>query len=286
MPVRRSLKTVKFAYIADKPSDLRVKVYRAEKPQNYGPERLLKTFALKLQATGDKVEWYPLDLSDLELHDEFLFFEFDGTGSETLQLAAGRERFPGVCAIQQKPNHLPNVMDYETLQPLSHEWIRLGVPFRLRKYSTASQPNENWTFCFQTEPEISVYGPENVNNGFLRPYRQPNIWVAEGVKEEWLEADLKEEYTLHQLCITFDTNLNFRVRNVKPYDFNTISECIKDYEVWIRQGENWQKFKTVTGNYQRVNRIDMNGIKANRIRIRFLATNGCESASVYNVSIY
>jgi len=331
MPVKPELKKISFAYRAGADAPLEVGIYRSEKPQNYGPETLLKKVTITLHATGKicmdrtgaecagdstsdpletcDVRWFDIDLSDLNPEKEFLFFMFDGKGNTALELAAASDRMPSVAAIMQKPNNLPNVMDYETLTPLSHEWIRLGVPFRLRKYSTASQPNINWAFCFRTEPAMSFYGPENAANGYLRPYRQPNIWVAAGAEDEWLQIDLKEPARLREMDLTMDTNLNFRVRNVKPYDFNAIAECIRDYEVRYREApsgktcgnvpagnvpegsangtvDGWKLLTVVEGNYQRFNRIDMKGVFASSVQIRVRATNGCPNAALYNVSIY
>jgi len=316
MPVKPGLKALRFAYRAGKDSKLTVKVYRTGKRQNYGPEVLLKTFDLKLQKTGNagnsdketsagrtKREaaetktyvnqaqdygWFTLDLSDLQLQEEFLFFLFDGCGEKQLELAAGTERLPSVSAIMQRENTLPNIMDYETLSPLPGEWMKLGIPLKLRKYSTASQPNINYAFCFETLPSLSFYGAENVNNGYLRPYGQPNLWVAEGGKDEEIVLSFEKPVPVSEIDVTFDTNLNFRVRNVKPYSFNTIAETVKDYEVYINnESGTWEPVRCVVGNYQRFNRICLKDKKtASALKIRVLATNGCPNAAIYSISVY
>ena len=292
MPVKPELKKLQFAYRAPKDVKLEVAVYRSEKPQNYGPEQLLKTFRLDLPATGEETSagysWFTLDLSDLKLEEEFLFIRFDGTANPELELAAGGERLPGVAAIMQKPNRLPNIMDYETLKPLPYEWMKLGLPLKLRKYSTASQPNINCAFCFRTEPALSFYGAENVKNGYLRQYRQPNAWVADGAEGQELTLTLTEPAVLTDLVVTMDSNLNFRVRNVKPYTFNAIAELIRDYDVSYRDacsGE-WILQKQVRGNYQRVNHIGMGSAFASAVKITVHATNGCPDASIINISLY
>ena len=287
MPVKPELKKIRFAYRAKTESLLCVDVFRAEKPQNYGPEKLLKHFALTLPAS-EKTAWFTLDLSDLSLEEEFLFFRFDGTSARGLELAAGEERLPGVAAVMQKPNSLPNIMDYETLAPLPCEWMKLGLPLQLRKYSTAPQPNLNTAYCFVTEPELRFYGPENVNNGYLRPYRQPNIWVARGAAGEFLELRLREAAKLRELDLTMDTNLNFRIRNVKAYPFNTIAECVKDFDVLYREPGSaaWKLFRRVEGNCQRFCRIGMGQVRAEAVKIVIRGTNGCPSAGIYNISLY
>ena len=267
---------------------LRISVFRSEKPQNYGPEILLKEFRLQLSPTGEGGAWFTLDLSDIAFEKEFIFFQFESECAGTVpELAAATKRLPGVCGLMQKKNDLPNMVDYETLTPLPAEWMKLGVPLKLRKYSTASQPNVNWAFCFKTEPELSFYGGENLNNGYLRPYGQSNIWTAEGAEGEWAELRFDSGKEIREVDITFDTNLNFRVRNVKPYAFNVMEEAVRDYELWAETNGTWKKIRTVTGNHQRVNRLKFAGaVTADAVKIVIRATNGCPNAAIYNISIY
>lgn len=313
MPAKPGMKSVSFCYrwLADRGNmsgcekaaekaavgaKLHVSVYRSEKPQNYGPEILLKEFRLQLSPTGEDGAWFTLDLSDIAFQKEFIFIQFEneedpGAARETavpaIELAAATKRLPGVCGLMQKKNDLPNMVDYETLTPLPAEWMKLGVPLKLRKYSTASQPNVNWAFCFKTEPELSFYGGENLNNGYLRPYGQPNIWTAEGAEGEWAELRFDSEKEIKEVDITFDTNLNFRVRNVKPYAFNVMEEAVRDYELWAETDGTWKKIRTVTGNHQRVNRLKFAGaVTADAVKIVIRATNGCPNAAIYNISIY
>lgn len=313
MPAKPGMKSVSFCYrwltdcgnmrgsgeAAEKAAvgaKLHVSVYRSEKPQNYGPEILLKEFCLQLSPTGEDGAWFTLDLSDIAFEKEFIFIQFEneedpGAARETavpaIELAAATKRLPGVCGLMQKKNDLPNMVDYETLHPLPAEWMKLGVPLKLRKYSTASQPNVNWAFCFKTEPELSFYGGENLNNGYLRPYGQPNIWTAEGAEGEWAELRFDSGKEIREVDITFDTNLNFRVRNVKPYAFNVMEEAVRDYELWAETDGAWKKIRTVTGNHQRVNRLKFaEAVTADAVKIVIRATNGCPNAAIYNISIY
>lgn len=288
MPVKEGLKKISFLYQNNGPeaAPLKVSVYRAEKPQNYGPEILLQTFDLFLPPAKEDA-WFDLDLSGLSFTDEFIFLRFDGNGNKNLLLGSAADRLPGIAALMQKENPIPNMVDYDTLTKLPFEWMKLGVPLELRKYSTAAQPNLNYAFCFRMDPEFSFYGPENVHNGYLRQYKSPNVWTAEGAEGEWICLSFPEAKELSELQITFDSNLNFRIRNLKPYDFNVIRELVKDYEIWIEEEDSsWKLLKTVTGNFQRVNKIPLSGIRAKSVKIRILATNGCESAGIFNISIY
>lgn len=302
MPVNGKVEKITFKYKLEgkKPAGLHVSVYRSEKPQNYGPEILLSEHEYMLTPTGKDPEitgeepgitgkesgTFDIELSGLGLSEEFIFIKFDGHDNSKLLLASGTDRLPGVAALMRQPNLIPNMVDYETLSPLPFEWMKLGVPLELRKYSTAAQPNKNYAFCFAYTPSFNPYEGENMINGYFRPYKKPNLWVSDGLKDEWAEFSFDGEKTLQSLYITFDSGLNFRIRNLKPYDFNVMPEVTKDFEVWAHTAEGDVLAAKVEGNYQRQCRMELNGIKADRLTIKILSTNGCPDAGIYSVSIY
>lgn len=287
MPVNGDVERITFKYklSGSEPASLNVKVYRSEKPQNYGPEILLSEHEYML-TPSEGPEAFDVVLKGLGLSEEFIFIKFDGHGNKDLCLASGTDRLPGVAALMQQPNLIPNMMDYETLSPLPFEWMKLGVPLELRKYSTAAQPNKNFAFCFEYTPAFNPYEGENMINGYFRPFKSPNLWVSDGLKDEWAEFTFDSEVTVNTLVLTFDSGLNFRIRNLKPYDFNVMPEVTKDFEVRVRIGEADELAAKVEGNFQRQCRVDLKGIKTDKITVKILSTNGCPDAGIYSVSMY
>lgn len=288
MPVDGNVEKITFMYklTGKESADLNVKVFRSQKPQNYGPEILLSDEEIMLSPAENEPGTFDISLSGLGLSEEFIFIKFDGHGNAALSLASGTDRLPGVAALMQQPNLIPNMVDYETLTQLPFEWMKLGVPLELRKYSTAAQPNRNYSFCFRCTPDYDPYKGSNIVNGYFRPYGKPNIWVSDGLADEWAEIVFDGEKTLDSMIITFDSGLNFRIRNLKPYDFNVMPEVTKDFEVWAHTDGKETLAAKVTGNYQRQCRIDLKGMKADKLTIKILSTNGCPDAGIYSVSVY
>ena len=282
LPVTPEMKTLSVRYRAEADDTVTLRLFRSAKKQNYAPQIkiLEKTFPVKKGAEG----WLTADLADLKLEREFVFAELEG--AETTELAATTKRLPCVCSVMRKENKLPNVRDYDTLSMMQYEWVKLGMPLKLRKYSTASQPNITHTLCFRTEPAVCVYGAENLNNGYLRPYAQPNLWVSAEGQQQWAELAWDEAITAGKLYLTFNSDLNFRIRNVKPYDFNVMPEIVRDFRVLAETKNGWQTVCEVHGNYQRHCVLDLGGIHTKKLRVETTATNGSEFVSLYNISVY
>lgn len=284
LPVKPELKTMRFLFRADSGADVEYRIFRPSKPQNYGPGTLLGRGAFFVGGAGEE-QWCELDLRGLKLSREFLFIEFEGT--KEVQIGTSTERLPGVVSAVRRGNSLPNVRDYETLQMLPYEWNRLGMPNKLRKYSTAPMKNIFYTPCFTTAPELDMYSPAQAVNGYARPFGSPNLWVSASAKGEYLELTLTEPADIREIAVTFDSNLNFRIRNIKPYDFSAMPEVVKSFDVsFMAEDGVWTKTAQVRGNCQRfcVIGCDLHG--ARRVRLDFLGTNGCGRIGVYSVSLY
>ncbi len=281
LPVRPELKKLDLFYRSEISGDLELRVYRADKPQNYNPGTLLcrQNFRLEPAENGS----FTLDLSALSLREEFLFIEFEGDAG--ISLAASTKRLPCVCSVMRKDNLLPNVRDYESLEMMSYEWMKLGMPLKLRKYSTASQPNVTHTLCFRPEPAMSIYGGENAVNGFLRPYGRPNLWAAKRGEAAELTLEFESEKDLKEITLTFNSDLNFRVRNVKPYDFNRMPEVVRDFRVLCRKNGRWELLTEEKGNYQRFRSLPCD-VRTDALKLELLAGNGSDYLSLYAVDAY
>lgn len=282
MPVRPELKTLKFRYRAEREGKVEVRVFRASRPGNCDPSELLlkEQHILPAAENGE----FEVSLAGAELREEFLFIEFEG--DEQISLGATTVRLPGVCSVMRRENTLPNVRDYDTLSVMSYEWMKLGMPLKLRKYSTASQPNVTHTLCFSAFPEPDMYSPQAAVNGYIRPFLGPNIYAAARGEKAVLEVSLSGAARITELALTFNSDLNFRVRNVKPYSFNRMPEVVKDFNLLYRLGDGaWQTAAEIRGNYQRKVSVPCD-IEADAFRIELLSSNGSDYLSLYSFSAY
>lgn len=139
--------------------------------------------------------------------------------------------------------------------------------------------------------------PKNVINGVSRSWEEnSNMWQSSSLEEKdaTLCIRLKGERELHQLRITFDSNLS---KELMP-SISTVNksrqtkglppELVKEYTVCILNGENEVYRKTIQNNNQRLNVIDLpqEGVRGDRVVLCVKDTYGSKTARVFEVRIY
>lgn len=135
----------------------------------------------------------------------------------------------------------------------------------------------------------------NVINGISRSEgTEKNYWESGELKDggESIQLDLKCPETIHQLRLTFDTNLSGEImpsltRIVRDRQVKGLPhELVRDYKVTLyRDGrEAWNC--GVCDNGQRLNVLEVPEVEADRLEITVTATYGLERARIYEVRIY
>ena len=85
--------------------------------------------------------------------------------------------------------------------------------------------------------------------------------------------------------LTFDTNLG-RTNFATPGLFRA-PECIRDYTLAAETAPgHWTPLVSVTGNYQRKRVHAFAPVTTQHLRLRITATNGADSARVYEIRVY
>ncbi len=156
-----------------------------------------------------------------------------------------------------------------------------------------SGPGNRWTlrkgefYAFATEPPLrtpTTYRAENVINGRNRMWDgQTNMWASDPREPfpQWLELDLGNPKSVNAVYLTYDTNMAPRIPTAaRPH------ECVADYEVACFDGKVWRTVAKAAGNWQRrrIHRFDP--IKASKVRLTVLRTNGEKSARVFEIRAY
>ncbi len=137
----------------------------------------------------------------------------------------------------------------------------------------------------------------HVINGLVRdvPGQWNNRWGALLSGERpWLELAWDQPRTLRQIQITFDSGFHRELTLTSSDAANARMirapqpETVRDYELLYSTGEGqpFQSLVKVTGNYQRLNRHSFAPIQARAVRLRITATNGSDTARVFEVRCY
>jgi hypothetical protein len=139
--------------------------------------------------------------------------------------------------------------------------------------------------------------PASVLNGFVRdlPGQWANRWGAPMTPEgpfldlEWLAPQI-----IRLVQITFDTGFHreLTLTHQDAYNARMIRapqpETVRDYRLLYQPPlqDHWIPLGTFTGNYQRLRRHPFPPFVASALRLHVLATNGSDTARVYEVRCY
>jgi len=135
----------------------------------------------------------------------------------------------------------------------------------------------------------------NVINGVSRAVgQQSNCWISESLaKPQTLSIRLEKAAAVHQLRLTFDTDLSHEiqpsiVRNVRERQVKGLPvELIKDYSVSLLHNGKVIIEREVKDNGQRLNVIDfVPGQLCDTVQIAVHKTHGCDQARIFEVRVY
>lgn len=135
----------------------------------------------------------------------------------------------------------------------------------------------------------------NVINGVARTVGDSaNCWESAALRNgpQTIALQLPEANKIHQLRLTFDTNLSGEIMPSlttivrERQEKGLPSVLVRDYRMrLLHQGRTvWEK--TVSNNPQRLNVHDLEDVEADCLEVTVTATYGCETARIYEIRIY
>lgn len=126
-----------------------------------------------------------------------------------------------------------------------------------------------------------MYNPENVVNGFSRPYGLPNGWISERTEEqEWLEFCFASPKNVDEIHLVFNSQLDLEHFN------DPIESLIQDYDMTLILEDGTERTIITRGNYLTLNKHKVDAKHVTRIRINFCATYGSPYFEVFAVKLF
>ncbi|OAS20729.1 hypothetical protein A8708_17910 [Paenibacillus oryzisoli] len=227
---------------------LHVKLLGGDRKENYIPTSLLKEYNVAIAAGHDG--WITLDLGCVKPADDKIYIVLEGT--ESLAVYGNEEKITGAVSFLYRPEE----------------------PSKLKKLGKS--------ICFKDVlPAQNMYNPENVVNGYSRPYGLPNGWISERTEgREWLELSLASPKSLDEIHLVFNSQLD-----LEHFD-DPIEPLMQDYDVTLTFEDGTEKGISIRGNYQTLNKHRVDAQHVTRIRIDFCATYGSPYHEVFAVKLF
>lgn len=119
-------------------------------------------------------------------------------------------------------------------------------------------------------------------------------WAAPlGQEGAWIELSWPQPERIREVILKFDTGFQ-RILTLSASDSLTRRmiraaqpETVRDYEISVRglDGQ-WKRVASITGNYQRLNRVRFDPVEAQAVRVTVLKTNGLQEARIFEIRCY
>ena len=253
-------------------------------------------------APGEE-KWYDVEIGQEFKEDTLLWIRLDRTPGVSWGYT-NKEAFNSRFAVRfegelkPKPSH-----GLARIAPQKDDWIAINHHGRLPeelhlwiedtvglKYDRKVRA----TFCCRISPAPKPYGGANVVNGISRAEDWPNIWISAPREEipQNIALSWETPQTISEVLLTFDTDLCAPdrcfgwPREAFRFPF-PVPECVKDYRILAKRGEEWMELLSIEGNYhrRRIHQLDT-PIQTAKLKIEILETHGAESARIYEVRVY
>jgi hypothetical protein len=265
LPVESHINDLSLLLKSSRPTTLQYEVYGSQRKYSYHPDKLVLRDSISLSKRED-FQWVTLPL-DLSLVEDKIILKIKA--NDAIAAGASKRSLPGVLCLQKVETTSPRLWDVETLKPKEFAYHRRDC------------------LCFRISPNEGVYRVDNIVNGYARPYGLPNLWMSTGTEDQWIELDFGLKETISEVNLYFDSNFDFRIRNLEIfYDHNVIPSIVRDYDLLYAIDGKWELLQRVRGNYQRRNRLQFEPLSTDKIRLQFHATNGGDSFGLYELRVH
>lgn len=153
--------------------------------------------------------------------------------------------------------------------------------------------------AYLPQESISLYLPEEIRNGYSRPWGKPNQWCpAFGDKEPWLQLTWDDPVRIKQLRLYFDPELSMEIPSSRAKSWqashiytprmNMPAQLVKAFSIQVPDGQaGWLNIWHTETNYQRLVHICLpDPVNTSVIRILFEDTWGHQCPAVFEVRIH
>ena len=266
LPLRGKIVHICLYGQAKRDTQLRCHLYRADKPENYNPAEKVYSMTVSVPETAEIKEiCIPLNL---ELTPGHYFIEVEENAD--MVVAMSDFSFTGAVTSRRKQNSDPTHVDWQTGRMKQQEWVVMQEGL-----------------CFHVECKEDMFGPENLQNGFTRPYKCSNIWHSACKKDQKIVLRWEKPQNISQIKLFFDSNLNRFCRSAETDYTDLFYRMVKDYTVSYKAEDgSIRTLCEIRDNFQRVNELHFDAIYTDEITISLLDTHGQPFFSIYEIRCY
>ncbi len=225
------------------PTQLEVELRTSSKVQNHTPDVTLERKTIQLKA-GEQEVTLPFEATLSKKKYAFLCF----MANPDVEIRGSEMRCSGILSVFNKTNKaVSNYGKQEPPEELGIDSFEFWTPHRRPK---------GHNIAMHIEPGIPGFGPENLNNGMVRPERNPNAYLADpAAKTATIDLRWGTKKMIREIVLFFDTDYDHPMESaLQGHPESVIPFCVRNYEV--RNCGKTTLF-SVEENHQTINRFEL-----------------------------
>jgi len=219
------------------------------------------------------------DLWDFTCEKDILYREIElKKGNEEVLIEINKEFEKGIYWFYFEKNENVYLKTTDENLPGLSLIFKEGKKWRFQMWSNRRN------LYFEIIPEIYPFSPENIVSGVSRPEKWTNVWISNKGMPQFIEIDLKEEKEFNYIQIIFDPSIEKEYTHIPP--FYVSPNIPRDFNIYVEKNGLLGKIAEVRDNTNYFFRYKFEKLKAQRIKIEFLNTNGSQFIYIYEIRIY
>lgn len=274
LPLAKSTEySFEFEYESENATILEVELRTSAKIYNYTPDVQVENRLVALdKGTGKATVSFKNTLRE----NQYGFLIFNR--NPEVKIRCSERLITGIVSVFNKTNPAVNNFGKQTPPENSgFDTFEFWCPERRPK---------GHNFAMNISPAIEAYSGQNMVNGFIRPYIQPNAWVANPVdnkpviKLQWIEPQL-----IKTIILYFDTDYDHPMESSQMgHPESIIPYCISSYKIINEDGNIVYE---ENDNHQTIRKIQLpEAITSSRITIEITPLSKAALPSIFEIGIY
>lgn len=258
------IKSVKLRLKAKESTNLKIKLFTGTHPETYLPENFVKSIEIPLNANTSGWVEIPLDASRGEDGKIFIVL----CENENIFVATGKKRPVGAVTYRMHTEENHEKKNHDSI-PVNEE--KTGYTHIDHVYE-----RERNILFKDISPKQTVYAPKNIVNGYTRPYKTPNLWIADGKENE--SITLYPKRNIKGISLVFNSDLD--IDNYRGMS----KSMVKNFTVEF-YGKNGVFKKEISENYKRLVKIEEEIENVEKIVVNVKETYG-NNVSIYAINVF
>ncbi|MWW25299.1 FAD-dependent oxidoreductase [Algibacter lectus] len=205
---------------AEEKTDLKVELKTSIKPENYTPEVILESQLFNLEQGEQYID---VEFSNTLENNQYGFITF--LSNEKISIKTSDNRFTGVLSVFNGVNKAVSNNGKQTPPD------NIGVD--TFEFWTPHRRPEGKNIAMEISPAIEAFEVENLSNGYVRPGKTVNAWVADiNDKKPTLKIEWDSEQELSEIKLFLDSDYDHPMEStLMGHPEDIVPFCLGNYKI-------------------------------------------------------